>query len=161
MAKFQNNSRNNATPVQQAVAATFKTMVEIGAVATVQVSRGQIYEIEVGADGAPNATDCQIVYDISRITATGTGVASVPNPLNPADSVSKVLSKINDTVEPTTTAASSVLALSLNQRASQRWIAAPGSELIWPATAGNGLALRALSPTYASNVLCTILYDDL
>jgi hypothetical protein len=158
MAKFQTNSRNATSPAQTNLTTTMKTIIELASAAT---GRGQIYEIEVGADGPPNATDCQIVYDVSRLTVTGTGVASTPNPLNPADAASRTTCKINHTIEPTVTANSSVLALVLNQRASQRWIAAPGSELIWPNTSANGLVSRALSPTYASPVLITALYDDL
>jgi hypothetical protein len=158
MAKFQTNSRNATSPAQTSLTTTYKTMVELASAAT---GRGQIYELEVGADGAPNATDCQIVYDVSRLTVTGTGVASTPNPLNPADAASRTTCKINHTIEPTVTANSSVMNLVLNQRASQRWIAAPGSELIWPNTSANGLVSRALSPTYAAPVLITALYDDL
>jgi hypothetical protein len=136
-------------------------MVDISAV-TATLSRFQIFELEVGADGAPNATDCQIVYDVVRETAVGTGVASTPNPLFPVDVASRQLNKINDTIEPTIASPPlSLLAIALNQRASQRWIAAPGKELLFPATNGNGAACRALSPTYASFVLVTVFYDDL
>jgi hypothetical protein len=158
MAKFQQNTRNAASPTPQSMTTTFKTLIELSSAAT---GRGQIYEVNVGADGPPNATDCQIVYDWSRMTASGTAVASTPNPMNPADAASRTTSKINNTAEPTVTAQSSLLELCLNQRASQRWIAAPGSELIWPNTSANGIACRALSPTYASNVLMHAFYDDL
>jgi hypothetical protein len=158
MAKFQTNSRLATTPLQTSLTASIKTMIEIASAAT---GRGQVYELEVGADGAPNATDCQIFYNVQRLTVTGTGVASTPNPLNPADAASRTTTKINHTIEPTITANSSLLGLALNQRASQRWIAAPGSELIWPNTSANGLSIGALSPTYAAPVLCTALYDDL
>jgi len=135
-------------------------MVEVKA-ATATLCRGQIYEVNVGADGAPNATDCQIIYDWSRCTVAGSGVASTPNPLNPADVASRSAVQINLTSEGTVTASSSVLELGLNQRASQRWIAAPGSELVWPATNANGIVARALSPTYAAPVMINEYWDDL
>jgi hypothetical protein len=158
MAKFQTNSRLATSPAQTSLTTTIKTMLELASAAT---GRGQIYELEVGADGAPNATDCQIVYEVQRLTVTGTGVASTPTPLNPADAAARTTTKINHTIEPTITANSCILALALNQRASQRWIAAPGSELIWPNTSANGLTCGALSPTYAAPVLMTALFDDL
>lgn len=158
MAKFQNNSRNATSPVQTNVTTTFKTMLELISVAS---GRGQIYELEVGADGAPNATDCQIIYGVQRCTVSCTGVTAVANPLNPADPLSRTTGKINASVEGTVTANSMVLALPLNQRASQRWIAAPGSELIWPNISASGLVCQALSPTYAAPVLIVAFYDDL
>jgi len=161
MATFSTNSRNNAAPAQTNLTTTYKTMVEIWAV-TATLNRHQTFEIEIGADGAPNATDCQIVYDISRETVQGTGgVTAVAVALNPADPISRALGGINRTSEGTITAVSCLLNIALNQRASQRWIAAPGKELIFPATNVAGGAYRALSPTYAAPVLYSVYYDDL
>lgn len=160
MAKYQTHTRLATTPNQTNVTTTFKTMVEIKA-ATATLCRGQVYEVNVGADGAPNATDCQIIYDWSRCTVAGTGVASTPVALNPADVATRAACQINLTIEGTVTANSSVLELGLNQRASQRWIAAPGSELVWPATNANGIVARALSPVYPAPVMVSELYDDL
>lgn len=160
MAKYQTNTRSATTPAQINLTTTYKTMVSITAVSGT-LCRGQVYEVNVGADGAPNATDCQIVYDWSRQTTVGTGVTAVASPLNPADVVTRQLATINYTIEPTLTANTSLLTLGLNQRASQRWIAAPGSELVWPATATNGIAGKALSPTYAAPVMMQEFYDDL
>lgn len=160
MAKFQTNTRNATTPALTNITTTPKTMIEMTAL-TASLCRGQIYEANVGADGQPNSTDCEILYDWSRCTVSGTGVASTPVALNPADVVTRAQCKINLTAEGTATANSSLLFLCLNQRASQRWIAAPGSELVWPATNGNGIQARAYSPTYAANVAFNELYDDL
>jgi len=164
MAKYQFNTRSNATPAQTNAGTTAKTFANITA-ATATLCRGQIYEMNVGADGAPNATDCQIVYDVSRCTATGTGVTASLNPTFPGDVASRSVGKINHTIEPTyagtTDFTVSIWSVILNQRASQRWIAAPGSELLWPATNVNGLGCRALSPTYAAPIGYNVFYDDL
>lgn len=159
MAKFQTNNRSATTPNQTNVASTPKSMVELASAAS---GRGQIYELEVGADGAPNATDCQIVYDVVRKTVAGTGgVAGIMNALDSANPAARTTCLINTTSEGTITANSSLLALALNQRASQRWIAAPGSELVWPNTSAAGLCCRALSPVYGAPALVTVLFDDL
>ena len=162
MATFYTSSRNHASPAQTNLTTTFKTMVELWSL-TAQLYRHQTFEIEVGADGAPNATDCQIVYDVARETAQGTGgVTSVPNALNPADiTAARTGNGINRTAEGTIGTAASLLAIALNQRASQRWIAAPGKELIFPATNVAGGAYRALSPTYAAPVLYTVFFDEM
>jgi hypothetical protein len=164
MAKYHNDNRNATTPTQNAVTSSFanatSTQMEIGAVATTQVCRGRIYELNVGADGAPNSTDCQIDWRVARFTVTGTGVASTPNPVNFADAAARSLSKINDTAQPTITANSQLLFLSLNQRASQRWVASPEGELIWPATAGSGLTVDVLSPTYTGNAGVSVQFEE-
>lgn len=161
MALYSGGNRNATSPAQTSMTTTAKTMIELSAV-TATLKRGRLWEYKVGLDGAPNATDCAYVVDVVRITAVGTGVASTPNALNPADAVSGHLNKINDTVEPTVTANSQVDMLALNQRASQRWVAfGPDECLVWPATNVNGLAIRFLSPTYASTAAVDVKYEDM
>jgi hypothetical protein len=49
--------------------------------------RGKLYEFLMGASSLPNAVDCAIEYDISRMSGTGTlaGTSFAPNVLDPAD----------------------------------------------------------------------------
>jgi hypothetical protein len=94
------------------------------------------------------------------MTAAGTGTASTPNPLDPADVACLTTSVINYSAEPTVTANSSVFALSINQRASYRWVAAPGSEFVWPSTATNGLVCRALSGGYTGTATAETLFQE-
>lgn len=159
MAKFHVDNRLAGT--QQSITTTFKTQVILSA-ATATLCRGRIYEMNFGADGAPNATDCNIVYDVSRSTTIGTGTAATPLAVNPADVASRAVGTVNLTAEPTVTAASTVFNQTLNQRCSQSWKAYdPDAMLVWPATNLNGLSFRALSPTYATNILANIFYEDL
>lgn len=157
MARYSVNNRLGGT--QQNLSTTFKTIEALTA-ATATLCRGQIVELAVGADGAPNATDCQIVYDVSRQTAAGTSTTVTPVAENPADVASRTVGTANFTAEGTITATSTIWTRALNQRAAQQWFANPGSELIWPATNLAGLAIRALSPTYASPVLVETKHDD-
>lgn len=153
MALYSINNRLAGT--QQALTTTFKTQLALtAATGAATLKRGWIYEWEVGADDVPNANDCQIVYDWSRQTAAGTSTAATPNPLDPADTAAGLVGSVNFTGEGTITAASSLMAVALNQRNSQRWIARDEkSALIIPATNLAGIACRALSPQYASKVL--------
>jgi hypothetical protein len=52
----------------------------------------------------------------------------------------------------------------INQRASYRWVAAPGSEIVYPAvssaTAGAGLALRVRSGGYTGNTTGNWLFQE-
>jgi hypothetical protein len=50
--------------------------------------------------------------------------------------------------------------LSLNQRATFRWVAAPGSEIVCAVAANNGLFLRSESSTGSYAVETTILWQE-
>ena len=157
MARYHADNRMAGT--QQNLSTTYKTLIEVHGV-TATLCRGRATQISIGADGAPNATDCQIVYTIQRITAAGTGGAAVtPNPIVPADVASRSGSRANETAEGTYTLP--IWSRSLNQRASMQW-AAPDTDamLLWPATNLAGVVLLALSPTYAAPALGGIDYED-
>lgn len=160
MALYSINNRLAGT--QQNLTTTFKTIMSLtAATGAATLKRGWIYEWEVGADGAPNATDCAIVYDWSRQTAAGTSTSATPNPLDSADTAAGLVCTVNFTAEGTITAASSLASIALNQRNSQRWIARDEkSAMIIPATNLAGIAARALSPTYASTVVVTEMFAE-
>lgn len=157
MARYHFDNRFAGT--QQNLTTTYKTISAVWSV-TATLRRGRAVALQIGADGAPNATDCQIVYNVLRQTADGTGTSATPNPLFPADAASSMNAKVNYTAEPTS--ALSLWTRSLNQRASMQWAAQDVDAMIlWPATNLNGLAMLALSPTYAAPVLCGMEYEDL
>jgi hypothetical protein len=140
-----NYSLNNAMNGSfQAITAAYKTLVQASA-ATVALRRGKIYDVMFGTLGTP--ADQTYEFDISRTTTIVTGSTSVAVPLDPADGVASTIGTVNFTAEPTYTGTpiNSVFNLGINQRASYRWVAAPGSELLWPATNLNGLGLRTQS----------------
>lgn len=142
------SASNSLAGTQQATAAAYKTQVSLTAAGT--PVRALVQEIDVGTPGTP--ADNYMEYDISRQTAVGTSTSATPNPLDTTFRASSTLAAVNYTAEGTVTAASSVFYLALNQRASYRWVAAPGSELIIPATAAAGFAIRARSAAYTGTV---------
>ena len=112
--------------------------------------RGWIKELEVGASGAPNSTDCTIQWTLTRATTgDGTSTTLTPAPTEVNDAAALLTYKGNFTVEPTTFTAS-LLYLALNQRNSQRVIYEDGKELVIPAVNNAGIAGRAYSATYAA-----------
>lgn len=149
---------NRMAGTQQNLSTSFKTLINIIGATT---RRAQVSEFMVGADGAPNATDCQIVYDLASKDATtaGTGTSATPGKTNPADGAAQLTALVNYTAEPTTF--TSLLSLALNQRASQRWVAFGESQaIVMAATASIGLGLRALSPTYAAPALGSMMFAE-
>lgn len=142
---------------QQALSSSFKTIIALTA-QTSGLKRGKVYDFMFGQDGTP--ADNAVTWDISRQTAAGTATAATPNPLDSADGVAATVGAINATAEGTITATSSVFSLAVNQRASYRWVAAPGSELVFPATNLAGLALRAKSAAYTGTVVAETLHSE-
>jgi hypothetical protein len=66
--KYEVNNRLAGT--QQNISTTYgATSVAVSVFGTTgALVRGKLVEYAFGADGAPNASDCQIVYDVSRMT---------------------------------------------------------------------------------------------
>lgn len=142
---------------QQNISSTYKTILYVTAAAA-SPRRGKVYDILVGTNGTP--ADNYMEYDISRQTASGTASVITVNALDPADSNFTSLAAANATGEGTITANSSVFYVGVNQRASYRWVAAPGSELVFPATANNGFAQRTRSGGYTSTVTSAMLVQE-
>jgi len=128
--------------------------------------RGRLYEMIMGATSSPNATDCAIQYALTRVSASGSfaGTSFAPNVVDPADaSTPSALAWITATAESSSPgmASTDVLNIGLNQRNSQRWqVVDPAQMIVWPATAFNGLAARALSATYAGSVGVTLSFEE-
>ena len=109
------------------------------------VHRNIIYDIVIANVGAP--ADLVTLHTIARITAASTEAAGstvTPTALDIADRAaqSKVLE--NCGTEPTYTANQELLEVPLNHRATFRWVAAPGGEIITPATDKFGIGAKAI-----------------
>jgi|KBSMisStaDraftv2_1062788.scaffolds.fasta_scaffold295653_2 hypothetical protein len=131
------------------------------------LKRVKWYDVLVGTNGTP--ADSYVEYSIIRttigstLTWTGTlSSASSAFTLDPADTGFQCFCTIN--ASQGSSASYSVGAepwyVGVNQRASYRWVAAPGSEIVSPATSSattfSGLALRfrgTLTTTVTGNVL--------
>jgi len=118
--------------------------------------RFKIYEFTLGSEAVP--ADVANLWRLSRCTAPGTNTAVTPNPLDPADAACVTVAGQINTVEPTYTSSGAVVMADdpLNQKATYRWIAAPGGEIVIPATASNGVGL--LTPTAGSSSNMTGFY---
>ena len=104
------------------------------------------YDLILGSEASP--ADNAFLYVLQRFTAAGTNTAVTPSALDPADAATESDAGENNTIEPTYTATLILLEVPLNQRATFRWVAAPGSELVSPATASNGIGIA--TPTFSA-----------
>ena len=176
-----NSTVNGYGNLQAAMTTTYKTILTVGVGSSVSASgfpsggavspynprRGKIYDLLVGTNGTP--ADNAMIWDVSRIGAAGmlssqayTGALSSVSSafaLDAADGLTAAWIVANSTTE-TSTYAISLWNVGVNQRASYRWVAAPGSELVYAATSSAGLGLRAQSPGYTGTVTGTLYFQE-
>lgn len=120
--------------------------------------RIKVYDVLIGTNGTP--ADNFIEWDISRVTTNSTATSFTPQPLDPANAAALTTATVNSSTAGTITAVSNVFYVGVNQRASYRWVAAPGSELVSPATSSAGFQLRARSGGYTGTATGTILFQE-
>lgn len=132
------------------------TPLELRSATTV---RPKVYDFIIGSDATP--ADNAAEYDLQRTTTVGSGgTAGTPQLLDPGDPAALGSFRVADTGEPVYTAAAVMLMISVNQRATFRWVAAPMGEIVLPAAA-NGLGVRSVTVGgSAVNVNVTIHYEE-
>jgi len=143
--------------VGAAAVGTDKTILTLISATTV---RPRLADILIGCGATP--ADLATIFHVQRFTAVGTeGSGYTPTPLDPDDPASACDCGVGTfTVEPTYTATGILLKLSMNQRATVRWVAAPGFELVAPATAGNGIGIKSSSSGGTASHEATILFEE-
>lgn len=156
MANYAVTNSNAGT--QQSLSSSYKSLIGVNAASATALRRIKVYDLLFGTTGTP--ADNYVTWDVSRMTAAGTGTSTTPTILDPADSAALTVATSNYTVEPTVTAASSLLNVGVNQRASYRWVAAPGSELVAPATNLAGFVVRALSGGYTGTASASMMFQE-
>ena len=115
--------------------------------------RARIYDIILGSVATP--ADNAAKFQLQRSTTAGTTPVTVvvAQALDPAEAAAvTTCNQGTYATNPVLTAAAFLLQWSQNQRATFRWVAAPGGEFVIPAVAANGIAL--VSPSGAA-----IVYD--
>lgn len=107
--------------------------------------RPAVYDIVTG-NGDASPADNSMKLQMVRVTGTNSGGSSqTPNPLDSQDAVATtqafggVFNSGNPTIGVT------LLQWAQNMRATFRWVAAPNSELLVPATNNNGIGM--INPT--------------
>lgn len=113
-----------------------------------QTNRFKLYDWMIGSASTAPA-DVALLWTVARLTVNGTGgTARVALPLDPADGSTNIVTNEGPTTEPTYTSNEELIEIGVNERATFRWVAAPGGELVVSATASTGLGLHV---THASD----------
>lgn len=141
--------RGYTTSGSNATGTATKTAVTIIGSTTV---RPALFDLVLGYSGTP--VDQQIQWAVKRFTAAGTaGNSPTPVPLDVGDVAAVATAGNAHSAEPTYTAGAIPFQVSLNSRASFRWVAVPGYEIKAPATAANGLGVQLVSTTPATTII--------
>lgn len=120
--------------------------------------RPKIFDLIVGTTGT--ADDNAIEYRLANHSADGTGDALTPTPLDSGDPAAAGAYLGNHSGEPTYTAGEILLLIGLHQRATFRWCAVPGSEIVLPASATAGAGLVGFNGTYVGLYTGTIMFEE-
>ena len=140
------------------VAAGIDTQTLINLFSTAAGGRGYIYDILVSSGDTP--TDAANNFEVQRTTVVGAATGVIPVGLDPDQQASTLDGDVDHSTEPTETAATLMLAFSLNKRATFRWVAAPGGELVIPATTANGINIARRTSTTAYILDCTFHFRE-
>ena len=137
-----------------AATGTNKTILTLFQPAASPAHRLRLYEIILGCAATP--ADQAALFFLGRFTAVGTeGSGFSPVPLDAAD-----VASIADcgcgafSVEPTYTSGLQLLTFALNQRATFRFVSAPGGEIVLPATQSNGAGMYSSTSTSTQATEC-------
>lgn len=122
--------------------------------------RFRVYDFVSGCESTP--TDDATNLQIARTTTAGTASSSAAGvtALEPNDPAASVIFNLTFTTTNPTVSANPLLNLSHNTRATFRWVAAPDSEFICPATTANGIALKSIAATTAKSFDWTIMWQE-
>lgn len=122
--------------------------------------RAHLFELILGSDATP--ADVASEFVINRTTSVGSGGTALTEvPLDPL-TVAATAAGIGGTFggAPTTTSNTELLQIAKNQRATFRWIASPGREILSIATANNGLQLFCIGSTGTPNYNFTMQWFE-
>lgn len=120
--------------------------------------RLRVYDAMFGSEATP--ADAAILWTFRRCSAAGTSTGVTPQNLDPADATTEYDAGENHTIEPTFTAGAILLNVPLNQRATFRWVAREGCELVMPATASNGFGIETDTVSTGTPVITAQIHAE-
>jgi hypothetical protein len=121
---------------------TVSSTVPIMGITSAATVRPAIYDIINASDATP--ADAASTFLLRRFTggALSGGTSGTPAPMDSLDTAAAASYMYGASIgAPTLTASTSVLQFSQNQRATFRWVAVPGKEIILPAVATAGVCM--------------------
>ena len=115
-------------------------------------------DLWVSSSSAPGDTTSEL--NVIRGTVSGTGTGVTPRILDPGNPAALTAGEGGTFTGQTKTASSSLLDISVNQRATVRWMAYPEGELVGPATSDNWIGVESIANASVPVINCTIHYME-
>lgn len=124
----------------QVLKATTSTTVGVGSLENPSSSTRRLLVMEfiVGSDAATLGTS-NFRWELNRSTSTATGTSITPQALDLSDTSTTALIKSNLSANGTLTSGAIMETLAIAEQVTFRWVAPPGSPIIIPAVANNGI----------------------
>lgn len=141
----------------QTTASTADTALTVASNAAIP-NRNWITEFIIADIGTP--ADNVFIWTAQRCTALGTNTLVTATKLDPANRIAGALCGENHSAEPTFTSAEELIEFGLNARATFRWVASPGQELVTAATAANGIGWWTDHASATTNHRVTALWKE-
>lgn len=148
-------ARYAETGAENAVTSSYTTVLHITGGTGLRV---RVYDWTIGCSGTP--ADNAIFWVVQRYTVAPTSTSVTPTALDPADAAAEGAAGENASGEGTYTAATELFEQGINQRATYRWVAAPGGELIVPATSANGIGIRVKHASYTGAAEASMHHEE-
>ena len=143
----------------EAAVGTNKTIVNLFNPLATPTRRGMIYDLLVGCAAMPGDQASKFV--LGRTTGVGTpGSSFTPNNLDPAGPAGEYSAGVAHSGEPTYTANKELMVFGLNQRATFRWVASEGKEIMLAATQNNGAGFRSVTSTGLAIHQATVYHQE-
>lgn len=127
---------------------------------TTSPSNIALYEFLLGSDAVADQASEYVIRYVTDENATPGGTALTPRPLYNEGRASNSTAIEGPTGEPTYTGTVNLMMIGLNQRATFRWIAAPGSEFISADAEDVGFSLFTVGTTSAHNINVTFFFEE-
>ena len=124
-------------------------------------NRPGVYDIILGTDAGAAPADVGLGLELIRTTADGAGGTAGDDVALDEDGPAALCDTLQGafTSQPTKTAAGIMLSMPMNSRATFRWVAAPGSEIMVQAVATDGVLINCLAANGGTpNVVATMLW---
>jgi len=124
---------------------------------TAATVRPKWFDILVGASGVP--ADYYVTCSVNRMTAAPTGHSVLtPSPIDPADGAA--VATAGKLATGAGTIGVALMNWAQNQRATFRWVAAPGKELVSLITTVCGIGIYTLAHTAAMILEMTVFFEE-
>ena len=144
----------------QTVAGTTDTTLTLE---TTTAVRGKVFDFTSGFTlASPSDNLLSVAAQRFGTTNDGVGTALVPAPFDPADAAAVITCLFNHTTEPASYVAAKFMwgPIGQHMRATYRWVAAPGKELVMAALAASGIGWFAEHASVTPEHLIDVSFSE-